>query len=120
MGAVYCPPRHNLKKVVYLQLLQHLIKRFVVGGDFNAKHVDWGSRLITTKGKELRQAIREMGCNIHTSGRPTYWPTDTAKIPDVLDFFISKRVSPNFIEVDDNYDLDSDHSAVILTLSEGI
>lgn len=38
----------------------------------------------------------------------------------MLDFFITKKVSPNFVEIEENYDLDSDHSAVILTLSERI
>lgn len=120
VGALYCPPRYNLKKLDYKNFLQHLGDRFIVGGDYNAKHVDWGSRLTTTKGKELREAIREMGCNYHSTGKPTYWPTDPTKIPDLLDFFISRRVSPNFIDIEENLDLDSDHSAVILTLSERI
>ena len=41
-------------------------------------------------------------------------------MPDLLDFFITRKVSPNFIEVEENFDLDSDYSAVILTLSEKI
>lgn len=120
VGAVYCPPRHNLKKEDYKILLQHPGERFIIGGDFNAKHVDWGSRLTTTKGSELRKAVRETGCNYHSTGKPTYWPTDVNKIPDLLDFFISRKVSPNFTEAEENFDLDSDHSAVILTLSDKI
>ena len=91
VGALYCPPGHNLKKNDYMTYIQHLGDRFIIGGDFNAKHTDWGARLTTTKGKELREAIREMGCNYHTTGKPTYWPTDIGKIPDLLDFFISKK-----------------------------
>lgn len=120
LGAIYCPPRYNLKKPDYLNILNHLKNRFIIGGDFNAKHLDFGSRLITTKGRELRQAIREIGGTIHSTGKPTYWPTDPAKIPDLLDFFVSKKVSANFIDLEENFDMDSDHSAVILTLSEKI
>ena len=120
VGAVYCPPRHNLKTEDYISLLQHLGERFILGGDLNAKHVDWGSRLTTTKGSQLRKAINKKGCNYHSTGKPTYWPTDPNKLPDLLDFFITRKVSPNFIEVEENFDLDSDHSAVILTLSERI
>lgn len=120
VAAIYCPPRYNLKKSDYLNILQHMNGRFIVGGDLNAKHTDWGSRLTTTKGRELRQAIKEMGCDIHSTGKPTYWPTDTSKVPDLIDFFISRQVSPNFIELEDNFDMDSDHSAVIFTLSERI
>ena len=68
----------------------------------------------------MRQTIRESGCNFHSSGNPTYTPSDVNKIPDVIDFFISKKVSPNFISIEDSYDLSSDHSAVILNLSENI
>ena len=68
----------------------------------------------------LNKAIQETGCSFHSTGKPTYWPTDPNKIPDLLDFFISRRVSQNFIDIEENFDLDSDHSAVILTLSERI
>ena len=120
VGAIYCPPRHNLKELDYKKFILHLGERFIVGGDYNAKHVDWGSRLTTTKGSELNKAIQEKGCSFHSTGKPTYWPTDPNKIPDLLDFFISRRVSQNFIDIEENFDLDSDHSAVILTLSERI
>lgn len=120
VGAVYYPPRYNLKKTDYKNHLNLLGERFIVGGDYNAKHMEWGSRLTTTKGKELRAAMREMGCNFHTTFGPTYWPTDRDKIPDLLDFFISKKVSPNFLHIEENFDLSSDHSPVILTLSEKI
>lgn len=95
-------------------------ERFLIGGDFNAKHNSWGSRLDNTKGRELQAAIQDLGCNVHSTGKPTYWPTDRKKIPDLLDFFISRKIATNFINVEDNYDLDSDHSAQILTLSEKI
>lgn len=94
--------------------------RFIIGGDYNAKHVDWGSRLTTTKSKELKEAMREAGCNYHTTDKPIYWSTDLKKIPDLLDFFITRKVSSNFVFIEDNFDMDSDHSVVILTLSERI
>lgn len=39
--AVYCPPRHNLKKDDYSAFLRSLGNRFVCGGDFNCKHLYW-------------------------------------------------------------------------------
>lgn len=120
LGAIYCPPRYNLKKENYKNIMKHLGERFVLGGDFNAKHTDWGSRLITTKGKELRGAVRELGCNYHSTNKPTYWPTDRNKIPDLLDFFITRKVSSHFINIEENFDLNSDHSAVIITISENV
>lgn len=120
VGVVYCSPTCRIRKDTFKSLLVELGDRFILGGDFNAKHLDWGSRVTLTRGKELRQAMRELGCNFHSSGNPTYWPTDRNKIPDLIDFFISKRVSPNFISLEDSYDFNSDHSAVILKLSEDI
>ncbi len=117
IAAIYIPPRHNLKKAAYESILNHLGERFIVGGDFNAKHEDWGSRLTTTKGRELRKAIAETSCHFHSTGRPTYWPTDPNKLPDLLDFYITRKVSPNTIDLTESFDLNSDHSAVILTLS---
>lgn len=42
------------------------------------------------------------------------------KIRDLLNFFISRKVSHNFIKVEENVYLDSDHSSIILTLSEKV
>jgi hypothetical protein len=50
--------------------------RFIIGGDFNAKHTHWGSRLITTKSRELHKAVTDAECEIVSTGKPTYSPTD--------------------------------------------
>jgi hypothetical protein len=63
----------------------------MVGGDYNAKNTHWGSRLTTCKGKELYDAIKEYCCEYHSTSKPTYWPTDEKKIPDLLDFFITQK-----------------------------
>lgn len=120
VGSVYCPPRYNIKKNIFKDLLSASGSRFLLGGDYNAKHIDWGSRMTSTRGRELRKAIQEVGCCYHSTETPTYWPTDANKIPDLIDFFISKRISSNFLNLEDNFDLDSDHSAVILNLSEKV
>jgi hypothetical protein len=51
-------PKHPLKKYEYLEFLGDLGKRFIVGGYFNAKNTHWGSRLTTTKGREILTAIQ--------------------------------------------------------------
>jgi hypothetical protein len=51
--AVYCPPRHNLKRIHFETFLRTLGKKFRAVGDFNSRHTVWGSSLITTKGREL-------------------------------------------------------------------
>jgi len=92
VAAIYSPSRHNLKRGDYLSLLQSFSGKFIIGGDFNSKHTSWGSRLTNTKGNELHQAIQEYHCEVLTTGKPTYWPTDLNKIPDLIDFFLSQKI----------------------------
>jgi hypothetical protein len=94
--------------------------KFIIGGDFNAKNTAWGSRLTSTKGKELLNAIKETGCDVMSTGKPTYWPTDPNKIPDLIDFFIIKNLSFHYLKIEEKFELNSDHSPILLTLSEHI
>lgn len=50
--SVYSPPRHQIKCDMYKNLIQRHKIRFIMGGDFNAKNMFWGSRLNNPKGKE--------------------------------------------------------------------
>jgi len=45
---------------------------------------------------------------------PTYWPTDGKKIPDLLDFGITKGISKNSSSTESCLDLSSDHSPIII------
>lgn len=72
--------------------------------DFTPDSTKWRSRLLTTKGRQL-------------TGIPAYWPT---KIPDLLDFLIDlgkEAISTNYILIILIYDLSSDHTAVLITIS---
>jgi len=48
-------------------------------------------------------------------GEPTYWPSDKRKIPDLLDFGITKGIPAHSIQAVAGFDLSSDHSPVLLT-----
>jgi hypothetical protein len=91
--SLYSPPKHNIKAEKYVDLFKNMGNLFIIGGDFSAKHAHWGSRLITTKGRELLKAINEYECEAISTGKPTYWPTDLGKIPDLIDFYITKNIS---------------------------
>jgi carboxylesterase type B len=47
-----------------------------------------------------------------SSGEPTYWPSDSNKHPDLLDFFITKATSSHYADTVSNLDLTSDHTPV--------
>jgi hypothetical protein len=55
-----------------------------------------------------------------STGKSTYWPPNPYKLPDLIDFFVIKNVSENYIKIEEGYDLNSDHSPILLTISEHI
>lgn len=120
VSTIYSPPKHNIKKDEYIKFLKTLGNYFIVRGDFNAKFYYFGSRLTNTKGREFYKTDTELKCNFATGGGYTYWPTDLNKLPDLIDFFITKEISANYINIENNYDLSSDHSPVIMALSKSI
>lgn len=120
ISAVYCPPKHNNKAQHFSDFFKTLGTKFIVGGDFNSKHTQWGARTTTTKGRELLKVIEQNKYNYLTTATPTYWPTDPRKTPDVLDFFITRGLNESYLEITASYDLSSDHSPIIATISESI
>jgi hypothetical protein len=72
ISAIYCPPRHKIKKEQYNAFINALGHRFLIGGDFNAKHQYWGSQLINPKGRELYQTIQEKQIEVLSTDEPTY------------------------------------------------
>uniref|UniRef100_A0A6M2DG86 Putative rna-directed dna polymerase from mobile element jockey n=1 Tax=Xenopsylla cheopis TaxID=163159 RepID=A0A6M2DG86_XENCH len=117
VSAVYCPPKHNINRHQFQEYFSTLGHKFIAGGDYNSKHTAFGSRLSTTKGKQLHQLIVDNNYDIHSTGSPTYWPSDPQKKPDMLDFFISNGTSAIQSSVEPNYEIFSDHTPIILTLS---
>jgi hypothetical protein len=57
-----------------------------------------------------------------SSGTPTYWPTDPAKTPDLLDFFVAKGISAAYTtDIEPNFELSSDHhTPIIRTISSSV
>jgi endonuclease/exonuclease/phosphatase family metal-dependent hydrolase len=104
----------------YTHLFKKIRGNFIIGGDFNAKNTFWGSRLTSPKGKELFAAAQELKCEFYSGTKPTYWPTDTNKIPDLIDFFVAKGLSDSYVYMENDESLISDHSPVIMTVSETV
>jgi endonuclease/exonuclease/phosphatase family metal-dependent hydrolase len=96
--------------------LKTLGNRFLVGGDFNAKNTSWGTRITTTKGRELQKTIRSNNLIGITTRHPTHWPSDPKKIPDLLDLCIAKGINPKNIHVESCLELTSDHTPIIVTI----
>lgn len=115
-SAVYCPPKHNLKEGHYCDLFSTLGQRFIIGGDWNAKHVHWASRLTTTRGRELKKSLDKLKLTTISTEEPTHWPTDPNRLPDVIDFFITKGLSRLSYQIQTCLDSNTNHVPVILNI----
>lgn len=73
--------------------------------------------MTTTKGRCLHEAASRSGCEYHSTGKVT--TTNPNKVPDLLNFFITKKISNNYIKIEEAFNLTSDQS-IIMTLSENI
>jgi hypothetical protein len=91
--AVYSPPKYNLKRDHYKLFFSTMGPKFMAGGDYDSKHTVWGSRITTTKGIELYDLLQKKNYLFLTTGNPTYWPMEPNKQPDLLDFFVTNRIS---------------------------
>jgi hypothetical protein len=58
MSAVYLPPKYIVKQEQLEDLCNTLGHQFIAG-DYNAKHTDWGSTLITSRGSEVLKLLKE-------------------------------------------------------------
>lgn len=81
----WCIP-HRIDHQQFITFLTTLGNSYIVGGDFNSKHLYWGSRLTTPKGRQLLQALNITNCIPILTGKPTYWPTDCRRRPDLIAF----------------------------------
>jgi len=120
ISAVYCPPRHIIPTDDYITFFQSLGSRFLIGGDWNVKHTAWGAILITPKGRNLLAAISNYNSQHFSNGGPTYWPTDPNKLPDLLDFLVTRGLPATDIQVVPVFELFSDHSPIIASIGAGL
>ncbi|KAL7290805.1 hypothetical protein TKK_0015548 [Trichogramma kaykai] len=120
VAAVYCPPKYKINQETFTNFFKTLGRRFLAAGDYNAKHPWWGSRLNTPnpKGRALYSAIGKDNLSVLSTGEPTYWPTDTNKIPDLIDFAVTGGINPVICRMQSCADLSSDHSPIIIHMSK--
>jgi hypothetical protein len=69
--AVYLPPKHTVCKAQLKDVYTTLGAQFIAGGDYNAKHTAWGSRLITPRGREVLKTLQSNNLAILHTGHPT-------------------------------------------------
>jgi hypothetical protein len=85
----------------------------LMAGDLNAKHVDWNSRLTTSRGKLLRDYADENSCLIFGPDTPTTNPYNSSATSDVLDIVVTKEL-PFPMYLTSCSTLNSDHLPVLI------
>jgi hypothetical protein len=118
ISAVYLPPKHTVKQEQLEDYYNTLGRRFIAGGDYNAKHSDWGSRLITPRGCELFNTMERNNLKHLPTGEPMYWPSDKNKLSDLVDFYVVKGVPQDFAVAKSYFDLSSDLDLTKSTCAE--
>lgn len=76
-----------MKHNYFSEFLKTLGNKFIAGGDWNAKHVRWGSRTTVTRGRVLNSAVRGVNGAYVSFGSPTHWLTDLTRQPSIDDYF---------------------------------
>jgi hypothetical protein len=92
VSAVYLPPKPTVKHEQLAAFYNTLRHWFIAGGDYNAKHTIWGSRLISPRGCEVLKMMEQLHLNHISTGEPTYWPSDCNKLLDLLGFCVTKGI----------------------------
>lgn len=114
-GAIYCSPSKPLIKED-LDLLLTVGPRFLLAGDFNAKHLCWNSRLTTSRGQTLEQHSHNK-YDVLAPLTPTYYSYNDLVQPDILDIALYKGSAlPQNIYTTD--DFTSDHKPVMIILNQ--
>jgi hypothetical protein len=114
---LYLPPKYTVKQEQLKNVYNTLGHWFIPGGDYNAKHTDWGSRLITSRKREILKTMKRNNLKHLSMGEPAYWPSDRNKLPKLLDFCVTKGILQDFAVAKSYFDLSSDHSPVLITLT---
>ena len=65
----------------------------------------------------MNKAAQNYDCEFISTGKSTYWSTDSGKTPDLIDFFITRKVSAQYLKLEEGFELNSDHSPIYLTMS---
>jgi hypothetical protein len=117
LSSAYLPPNHSLSREQLSHFFSSLGNNFIVGGDFNCKHQQFGCRVTTVRGNVLYDTVTSKRLFYYAPTEPTYFPNDLRRLPDILDFYISSKFLP-YSSVESVSDLSSDHNPVVLVISE--
>ncbi|KAL4103929.1 hypothetical protein QTP88_019246 [Uroleucon formosanum] len=114
--AVYSPPKHKISPARFTEIFSTFNNNYIIGGDLNAKHQQWGCRASNPRGNSLLQSLLTTNSTVIAPPNHTYWPNSRRKMPDILDIFVTKIPRNLHTQIFNLIDPCSDHSPVMLSL----
>ncbi|KAL4091576.1 hypothetical protein QTP88_026243 [Uroleucon formosanum] len=90
---------------------------FFIGADFNAKHLNWGSRYTNTRNCSLLRVISSAHAITLSPAPPTYWPTHANRLLNILDFFLTNLLNHLKTQITNLNDPASNHTPVLLQIN---
>jgi hypothetical protein len=109
ISALYLPPKFTAKQENLQEFYNTLTQQFIAGGDYDAKHTVWGSRLITPRGAKYSKQWEKI--TYHTSPPVNLQTTRSSWR------LCHKMYHPKFRNSQIMLNLSSDHSTVIVMLT---
>ena len=91
------------------RILHSLGPKFLIAGDWNAKHPLWGCNRSCRRGRFIRDRIMSSSLNVCATGDSTFFPYDRLRIPNALDFGIYGGLPSSAIKIESRFELSSDH-----------
>lgn len=111
---LYIPPKKELCKRDLFTLRQ-LKGKYILMGDFNARHTAWNCISNNKRGIELLKYCLDKNITINAPKEPTHYPKRGA--PSILDLFLCKNI-PNCSAAVSICALSSDHNPIGITINE--
>jgi len=124
IASVYCPPSLRWLPHHFTDVLNFAEKtlggqtKFILCGDWNAKHRQWGCTRACQRGTALYEAVQaDSTAEIIATGCATHFPHDTRKNPSAIDFSICKGLGRFEKRISSGADLSSDHLPILLEIN---
>ena len=104
---------HQLLDTEYITQLIDLNPDILIGGDFNARHPDWGAPKSNQLGRQLKNFLLDEWCCTLPIHEPTYFPDNAKHSSAQLDHFVAPTHLINqYSRVEVSDEIRSDHRLI--------
>lgn len=118
ISSAYFHPGKKISTDELSRYFTSLGNHFLMGSDFNSKHLRWGFSSPNTKDQMLNKFLLNDNLKIISPSNPTYWPSHANRQHGSLEFFITSLPGHIKYTISNLSDLSFDHIPLLLTLNK--